>query len=323
MLKKSLLKNKTIISGLCMILALIALSGCSKTNKEQRPWEEITFTDSLNRQVTVKKSPERVAALIGSFADVWLLAGGEICATAEDAWEDFGLELENCANIGGAHSPNFEALLSANPDFVIASASTASNVKLKESLENAGICVAYFDVDCFDDYIQMLDICTDITGKKELYEKNGQNIKKQIDEILKEYKDTDIPEEKRTILLLRTSSGSVKAKGSEGTILGEMLDDFGCINIADNDKTLLDDISIESIIKQEPYRIFTVAMGDEAKAEENLLKMMEENPVWGTLDAVKENRLYMMDRKLFNIKPNADWAKSYEKLSEILLDKTK
>lgn len=95
MLKKSLLKNKTIISGLCMILALIALSGCSKTNKEQRPWEEITFTDSLNRQVTVKKSPERVAALIGSFADVWLLAGGEICATAEDAWEDFGLELEN------------------------------------------------------------------------------------------------------------------------------------------------------------------------------------------------------------------------------------
>lgn len=323
MLKKSLLKNKTIISGLCMILALIALSGCSKTNKEQRPWEEITFTDSLNRQVTVKKSPERVAALIGSFADVWLLAGGEICATAEDTWEDFGLELENCVNIGGAHSPNFEALLSANPDFVIASASTASNVKLKESLENAGICVAYFDVDCFDDYIQMLDICTDITGKKELFEKNGQNIKKQIDEILKEYKDTDIPEEKRTILLLRTSSGSVKAKGSEGTILGEMLDDFGCINIADNDKTLLDDISIESIIKQEPYRIFTVAMGDEAKAEENLLKMMEENPAWGTLDAVKENRLYMMDRKLFNIKPNADWAKSYEKLSEILLDKTK
>lgn len=323
MLKKSLLKNKTIISGLCMILALIALSGCSKTNKEQRPWEEITFTDSLNRQVTVKKSPERVAALIGSFADVWLLAGGEICATAEDAWEDFGLELENCVNIGGAHSPNFEALLSANPDFVIASASTASNVKLKESLENAGICVAYFDVDCFDDYIQMLDICTDITGKKELYEENGQNIKKQIDKVLEEYKNTHIPEEKRTILLLRTSSGSVKAKGSEGTILGEMLDDFGCINIADNDKTLLDDISIESIIKQEPYRIFTVAMGDEAKAEENLLKMMEENPAWGTLDAVKENRLYMMDRKLFNIKPNADWAKSYEKLSEILLDKTK
>ena len=39
------------------------------------------------------------------------------------------------------------------------------------------------------------------------------------------------------------------------------------------------------------------------------------------LEAIKENRLYVMDRTLFNIKPNAKWAKSYEKIKEILLDK--
>ena len=33
-----------------------------------------TFTDDLGRTVTVEQ-PERVAALIGSFADVWCLAG--------------------------------------------------------------------------------------------------------------------------------------------------------------------------------------------------------------------------------------------------------
>ena len=56
---------------------------------------------------------------------------------------------------------------------------------------------------------------------------------------------------------------------------------------------------------------------------DNLYRIMEENPAWGTLEAVKENRLHVMDRKLFNLKPNADWAKAYEKLSEILLDETK
>ena len=54
---------------------------------------------------------------------------------------------------------------------------------------------------------------------------------------------------------------------------------------------------------------------------DNLSQMMGENPAWGTLEAVRENRLYVMDRKLFNNKPNAKWAESYEKLSEILLEK--
>lgn len=284
----------------------------------------VSFTDALGREVVVKKNPQRTAALIGSFADVWQLAGGTVCATAEDAWDDFGLELGDAVNLGGAHSPGLEALLASNPDFVIASASTASNVEMKEILENSGITVAYFDVDCFEDYLLMLDICTDITGRKDLYEANGAGLEAQIKAIRDECINAPLTEKQRTVLLLRASSGSVKAKGSRGTILGEMLADLGCINIADSDKTLLDTLSVESVIRQEPYRIFVVTMGDDTeKAIDNLTRMMQENPAWGTLEAVRENRLHVMDRKLFNIKPNAKWAESYEKLSEILLGKDK
>lgn len=60
-------------------------------------------------------------------------------------------------------------------------------------------------------------------------------------------------------------------------------------------------------------------MGDDTAAQKNLSKTMEENPVWGKLDAVANDRLYIMDKKLFNIKPNANWAEAYEKLVEILL----
>ena len=133
------------------------------------------------------------------------------------------------------------------------------------------------------------------------------------------YSYTNLPEEKRTVLLLRTSANLLKAKGSKGTILGEMLNDLGCIYIADSDKTLLDNLSVESVIRQEPYRIFAVAMGDDTAAQKNLSKTMEENPAWEKLDAVSKNRLHIMDRKLFNLKPNANWAKAYEQLVEILL----
>ena len=305
-----------------LTLVLLALCGCSAQPEAKSAENAVVFTDALGREVTIEKEPQRVAALIGSFADVWQLSGGTVCATAEDAWDDLGLELGDAVSLGGAHSPSLETLLSTEPDFVIASASTSSNVEMKEVLENAGIPVAYFDVDCFEDYLNMLDICTDMTGRKDLYEQNGTRIAEQIEAIREECAAADLTEKERTVLLLRAASTSVKAKNSEGTILGEMLKDLGCINIADSDETLLENLSVESVIRQEPYRIFVVTMGsDTEKAMDNLSRMMEENPAWGTLEAVRENRLYVMDRKLFNSKPNVKWAESYEILSQILLDK--
>ena len=304
-----------------VMVSLFCGCGEQKTTQKEEI-DTVTFTDALDREVTVKKNPERVAALIGSFADVWTLAGGTVCASVDDAWDDFDLDLPDAVNLGGAHSPNLELLLSANPDFVIASSSTAADVEMKEPLENAGITVAYFDVSSFDDYLEMLKVCTDITVREDLYEQNGLNIKKQIDDVKTEFAKENIPENERTVLILRASSGFVKAKGSEGTVLGELLSDLGCVNIADSDKSLLENLSVESIISRKPYRIFVVVMVDDTEAaKDKLSSVMEENPAWGELEAVKENRLYFMDKKLFNLKPNARWAESYEQLVEILRKK--
>ncbi|MBQ7090135.1 MAG: ABC transporter substrate-binding protein [Clostridia bacterium] len=311
--------NKRFWANALIILLLIAcLGGCSAP--AESPAEGgIVFTDALDRQVRLPAPPKRVAALLGSFADIWMLAGGAICAAAEDAWEDFGLELPDAVNLGGAHSPSAEALLAAEPDFVLASASTASNVALLELLEQAGIAVAYFDVDNFEDYLAMLKLCTAITDRADLYAQNGTRLQAQIEAIREQVNSAALSQKERTVLLLRASSGSVKAKGSEGTVLGEMLADLGCINIADSDQTLLETLSAEAVMKQEPHRIFVVSMGDEQKAAESLARMMAENPAWGSLEAVKQHRLHLMDRKLFNLKPNAKWATSYEQLSKLLL----
>ena len=315
------MKKKNTRGMLAFILAVIMLmmAACGKETP-QATSDTITFTDALGRDVAVKKEPERVAALIGSFADVWVLAGGTLCAAPEEAWLDYGLDLPDASNIGGAHSPNLELLLASDPDFVIASASTSSNVDMLDVLESAEITVAYFDVDNFEEYLQMLDVCTELTGRKDLYEENGLQLQAQIESIKADFANSGITEEARTVLLLRAHSGAVKAKGSEGTILGEMLADLGCINIADSVSSMLENLSVESVIRMNPYHIFVVTMGDNSeKALQNLEQMMESNPAWGSLEAVQQGRLYIMDRVLFNSKPNARWAESYEKLSEMFL----
>ena len=164
-----MIKNKIVIYILVIVITMTSfgiLTACRSQDGFSNE-DNVTFTDALGREVSVKKKTERVASLLGSFSDVWVLSGGELCASADDAWEDFGLELNDAVNIGGAHSPSLELLLSATPDFVIASASTTSNVEMKDSLEAIGITVAYFEVDNFDDYLNMLDICTRITGRKD------------------------------------------------------------------------------------------------------------------------------------------------------------
>ena len=298
-----------------------SLVSCSQ-EKPEDTLEYIEFTDALGRTVKAQKEPSRVAALLGSFADVWLLSGGDLCAAAEDAFEDIGLSLPNAVNIGGAHSPSLELLLSADPQLVIASASTASNVEMLDTLEAVGITVAYFDVDNFEDYLNMLDICTDITGRKDLYERNGSALKAQIDEIKLRYSGKSLPNEERTVLLLRASATSVKAKGSSGTILGEMLYDMGCINIADSDKGLLEELSVEAVIRNEPRHIFVVTMGSNTEAAVSSVKdMINGSPVWSSLDAVKNGRVHIMEKELFNMKPNARWAEAYGILYEKLMEK--
>ena len=161
-----------IVYFIIIIMFTIFTVSCSE-NINSYDENNVEFIDSLNRKVSIKKSPNRVVALLGSFADVWYLSGGSVCATVSDAWTDFDLPLENCVNLGGAHSPSLELIVKSNPDLVLASSSTKSNVEMKDSLEMMGITVAYFDVDNFGDYLNMLNICTDITGRKDLYQKNG------------------------------------------------------------------------------------------------------------------------------------------------------
>ena len=57
---------------------------------------------------------------------------------------------------------------------------------------------------------------------------------------------------------------------------------------------------------------------DTAAATEALDRMIRENPAWSSLSAVREDRIHIMDKKLFNLKPNARWAQAYGVLYETL-----
>lgn len=282
----------------------------------EAPAETVTFTDDLDREITVAK-PGRVAALIGSFADVWCLAGGRdtLVAAADDSWTQFDLDLpETVASLGAVKEPNVELLLAAEPDFVLGSTKTAADLELLDLLEQSGIPVAYFDISSFEDYLRMLDICTRLTGCPERYTQYGTDVQAQVEQALTR-QDGSAPR----VLYVRASGSSCKVKNSQGSVLGEMLAAMGCVNIADSETGLLENLSMETILAEDPDHIFVVLQGsDTKKVEQNLEQSLLSNPAWDELTAVREGRYHVMDQHLYNVKPNARWGEAYEKLADIL-----
>ncbi|MBP1577852.1 MAG: ABC transporter substrate-binding protein [Oscillospiraceae bacterium] len=297
--------------------ALILLCGCgAKSQPKAASSGEFTFTDSLGRQVSLDK-PQRVAALIGSFADVWVTAGGEdtLIAAAHDAWTSFDLALgEEVVDLGEVKQPDLERLLAAKPDFILASCNTASNLELKATFEQLSIPTAYFDIQHFDDYLNMLKICTELTGCPERFEKFGSDVEKQVKQAIARTESIS-----PSVLCIRATGVSCKVKSSRDNLLGEMLFDLNCRNIADEDGALLESLSLEAIMRADPDYIFVVLQGaDPEKAMKTLEKTLLANPAWQNLTAVKEGRFFTLEHRLYNLKPNARWGEAYEKLANIL-----
>ena len=304
----------------CLALTLCACSTQTSSSgavSSEAPVGGVSFTDSLGNEVSLEGTPTRTAALLGSYAEAWILAGGEesLAAVTQDAFDERGLELgEEVTNLGQSHEPNLEALLAARPDFVILSADLTGHLALKDSLESAGIPAAWFKVETFEDFRSMLKVFTDLTGREDLYQENGLKIQESIAQTVLSVPEDAAP----TVLLLRAFSSNVKAKNSDNTA-GVMLRDLGCINIADSDSGLLEDLQMESILAADPEHIFVLTMGsDTEKALNNLEELFQSDPAWQALTAIQEGNVHILDKKLFHYKPNARWGESYEVLFHIL-----
>ena len=305
---------------LTTFLLLTTAVSCRQQTPSAPPAAAFTFTDDLGREVTVTE-PQRVAALLGSFADVWHLAGGTVIASADDAWVDFDLPLpEDAVNLGMTKRLNLESLFSAQPDFILASANTQLHLDWMDTLEAANIPTAYFDVSDFSDYLRLLELCTRITGREDLYETNGLAVQEQIDAVtaaaaVRVKKAGAAP----TALNLRASATYIRAKNSNGNVLGEMLKNLGCVNIADSDASLLETLSVEHILLQDPDYIFISQQGDDPEAiRRHVDAFFAQQPALAQLTAVKEGRVFIMDKALYTLKPNARWGEAYEKLEAIL-----
>lgn len=261
------------------------------------------------------KSPENVVALSKSVAEMWILAGGQLAGATDDALELE--EVKNAVSIGTTHTASFEAIIALNPDFVIMTQDIPSHKKLYSNLLSVGIKVYIADVKDFADYEKVLQDFTNYTGRKDLYQKNVLEVRKAIEKVISDFSKASGSQEKRSASYLFLRVSGTKNKVLKEHFGNEIFQNLGLKSIVDDDSGL-DEIGIEAIVGTDPDYIFVVYQGNQKNAQDSFYKAYQSNPAWKGLSAVKNNRVQILPKELFNFKPNARWAEAYQVVVDLI-----
>ena len=120
------------------LLCVILLTGCA--SRPAASGETLAVTDDTGAVVSVPLKPKKVAVLLSSLADLWITAGGSVDITVGETVErGFADSTVILVDDGAGKSVNLEALIAAQPDFVLYACDIAGQLEVRDALLDAGI----------------------------------------------------------------------------------------------------------------------------------------------------------------------------------------
>ncbi len=257
---------------------------------------------------------QRVIALSKSNAELWILAGGTLVATSDDALTVEGLN-DDAVSLGDMDHVSLEAVAALDPDYLILFSSDPAQKALGEAASEIGIPVFFTNIDSFADYEEVMKEFTNMTQREDLFEENVVKVKNNITRI-KETVPAD--QNEQTYLLLHVSATKSKAEKND-YFACEIFNDMGLGNVA-SDESVFNELSMEAIISSDPDYIFVVPRGDEKKAMADFEEIFASDPAWNELKAVKNKQYMLLSKDLFGLKPNNRWDKSYEEAYKLVFE---
>lgn len=287
---------------------------------------EVTFKDDSGRDaITIKKNPKRVAVLYGSHACLYTEAGGKVSlgvSSAELYKEQIGRDImkdEGVVTVAASSAGknwDVEAILAQQPDLIICSTAMSGYSTIAAPAEAVNIPVIALTYSGVTDYLRWFKVFCNINSKPELWDSIAVKVADDIANIILK---TQKAEHKPQILALSPGTDALSAM-LVGSDMGAIIDQLGGVNLAEgtDPKLTTIDIDLEKMYALKPEMIFVRCGSTEKEVGDALNKLVEGNPVWESMDAVKDGKVYLMPKELYLYRPNSRYAESYKMLAERL-----
>ncbi|MEM1681614.1 MAG: ABC transporter substrate-binding protein [Sulfolobales archaeon] len=288
------------------------------------PEARISVVDALGREITFDKPPTRVVSLAPSITEMLFALGLQDRIVGVTSYCNYPPEVQQLVSkgditiIGGFWTPDLEKIVSLRPDLVIGSAGTPPHLRLKESLEQAGIKVFYIKATAA---INKYDVYSDIRVLAKIFrvEIAAEELVNRI-EVDMEFVEKSIPKDvkpKVLVLLGPPAWGLYSAGGN--TFISWLITTAGGVNIAAK-FTGWPMLDYEFILSHDPDVIIVSAMGSNYTI---LSKEIAETPLAQT-KAFKTGRVYLVDQEANDIlvRPGPRLGLALRMLASILFPDT-
>ncbi len=294
--------------------------------------DSVTFQDATSTNgstITIKKNPNKVVNLYASFTTLWYEAGGSVigCIGGEtsqvlyreyigrDITADEGMTV--VATTSSGKKWDTEQIIALNPELIICSTAMSGYSTIENPAKAAGIPVIAVKYDDFSDYLKWFKVFCNLSGHEELWDSVAMKALDETVEVLCEIPSGNAPR----VFSMFANASKLEANTSS-TVVGGMVTAMKGVNIVDDwqntegaDRLT---INLETVFAANPDIIIVQCHAGTDAAKAQVEETYGSNPVWQSLDAVKNGKVFYLEKSLFHNKPNSRFAEAYQKLAEIL-----
>jgi iron complex transport system substrate-binding protein len=268
------------------LAGLLILAGCSV----QASVPQDSFTDDLGRHVSIKGIPQRIVSLSPSNTETIYALGLEDRLIGVTTYCNYPPAVRDKPKVSEYSQVDIEKLVSLQPDLIL-----ADHIHKDEAIpamEKLGLTVFALSPGTLTGVMHDISLLGQVTGQKEKAEALVAGLQARITSVTE--KTTQLGENERPRTFFLTWYDPLWTEGAN-TLVNELIVKAGGVNIA-ADLSGHAEISLEAILQRNPQVILVLSgMGD----KNTLINYIRNEPRFQVLEALKNNRVYVMDMDIF------------------------
>ena len=264
----------------------------------------------------------KVVTLAPSVTETVCAVGGLDYIVGTDRYSDYprglvsGQKNGRISIVGGYTDPNFEKVVSENPDIVFLDGGTGEHVTMADKFRKSGInCVVLYDAVDTDDLLKNLWMCASALG----FPQRGNDYISDVSEVINNICRIADLQDRKVFVSLGVSDSPYTA--GSGTYITSMVESLGAKNIFAGDSGSWFMVSKEIVYERQPDIIIVIYDGEEIASQREYRTLLSRfNDMWKRTPAYENGEVYVFSGDAASLlsRAGARLPESLELLAKIL-----
>ncbi|MDI6873257.1 ABC transporter substrate-binding protein [Candidatus Solincola sp.] len=272
------------------LLAVVLVAGCGSSAEKGKEARPTVFVDDLGREVEIAEVPQSIVSIAPSCTEILFALGLGDKVIGVTEYCDYPEEAKEKPKIGTFTTPNLEAILSLEPDLVLATGGVQAEILGR--MEELGLTVFAVNPMTFEQTVEDIRKIGEITGAVEEAEGIARDMEERAEAVAKRVRELEAEGKKRPRVFYEIYYENNVWTAGKSSIISDLISLAGGENIGDVEASDYYEFSVERLMAENP-QVYLVGSGSMSNPGD-----VTRRPGWDRMEAVREGRVYVIDEDL-------------------------